>query len=176
MFVCHLGSAGPLPSDLCVDISYLITILVYISYISTLDVIFTVKLTTPLEDLVFTSSLTSPKPAKTMTVRCYFLCLEKAFPAADLTSSGQQIHTYKGAFYLSSSYHIPYWRCPLLICPGLHMLVGLPFCLYTQEKSECKWWHRSIKSSLFLKVNKRIKELKPSICIGMGKMCVCKVW
>lgn len=85
-----------------------ITILVYISYISTLDVIFTVKLTTPLEDLVFTSSLTSPKPAKTMTVRYYFLCLEKAFPAADLTSSGQQIHTYKGAFYLSSSYHIPY--------------------------------------------------------------------
>lgn len=23
MFVCHLGSAGPLPSNLCVDISYL---------------------------------------------------------------------------------------------------------------------------------------------------------
>lgn len=37
--------------------------------------IITAKLTTPLEDFVFTSSLTSPKPARTITVRDYFLGL-----------------------------------------------------------------------------------------------------
>lgn len=37
--------------------------------------IVTAKLTTPLVDFVFTSSLTSPKPARTMTVRDYFLSL-----------------------------------------------------------------------------------------------------
>lgn len=37
--------------------------------------IVTAKLTTPLEDFVFTSSLTSPKPARTTTVRDYLLCL-----------------------------------------------------------------------------------------------------
>lgn len=118
----------------------MITILVYISYISTLDVIFTVKLTTPLEDLVFTSSLTSPKPAKTMTVRYYFLCLEKAFPAADLTSSGQQIHTYKRC--LLSFFQLPY---PLLKMsfadlPRSAYAGGTAILpIHTQEKSECKW-------------------------------------
>ena len=35
--------------------------------------IVTAKLTTPLEDFVFTSSFTSPKPARTMTMRDYLL-------------------------------------------------------------------------------------------------------
>lgn len=48
--------------------------------------IMTAKLTTPLEDFVFTSSLTSPKPARTVTVRDYFLGLVAHFkqPACPL--------------------------------------------------------------------------------------------
>lgn len=91
----------------------------------------TSRLTTPLDDFVFTSSFTSPKPAKTTTVSSYTPGFLHSRPILQRA----KVHTYKTAFYLASSYHIPYWRCPLLIFPGPHTLEELPFCLsHTKKK------------------------------------------
>lgn len=64
------------------------------------------------------------------------------------SSEGQKIHTYIRAFYLASSYHILYWRCPLLISPGLHMLVGPPFSL---SKACRQNWDVPRNTALFLR-------------------------
>lgn len=62
--------------------------------------IITAKLTTPLEDFVFTSSLTSPKPARTITVRDYFLGLVAHFKQPACPLRGNKYTLIKQPFIL----------------------------------------------------------------------------
>lgn len=70
--------------------------------------IVTDELTTPLEDFVFTSSLTSPKPVKRAKVRIYVLGLVVRYKQPPLLWGAKNTHLYK---ILLSRFQLPY---PLL--------------------------------------------------------------
>lgn len=70
--------------------------------------IVTDELTTPLEDFVFTSSLTSPKPAKTAKVRIYVLGSVARLKQPPILWGAKNTHLYKS---LLSRFQLPY---PLL--------------------------------------------------------------
>lgn len=71
-------------------------------------IIVTNELTTPLDDFVFTSSLTSPKPVKRTKVRIYVLGLVARFKEPPILWGAKNTHLYK---CLLSRFQLPY---PLL--------------------------------------------------------------